>query len=698
MGVATLSRITLFVPRSEMPTASSYIAELEDFHTLPVESETYDKALSALASNAYRLASELTFIIDNMKMGLEPPIFKKAFGGIKYDQTVIEAGNWQEYITKLEHRASPVISTLGELIRQRRALEKKVDDLSTLQASIAALRTFDFDLAALATLNRFRLEFVVVETKDIEELRKSLPDSTVIESVITNSESAVLVIGGADQAERISKTLRSFDARTIAIPKDFPQSPELAYAETARRKENILSEIQDNHKKTEETVKSVKDSILGLREAADVAYSVLDELKKSGKLKRVSMIQGYIPSKLISRLEERINGRWPLFKYEVDPATSYAEGIHEMETGVEVPDQPPSKFSSKNTLVRAHEPITLTSGPPVYGEFDPTPILTFTFPLFFGIMFGDLGHGLLLMLVGGLIYWRGTVDLKKWGLLILLSGISASFWGAFVGEVFGFDLGFNLGSAVGLEPLKQAISLTNPNGLAFNISTVLFFIKFTVYIGIAQLYVGMAVGVLNKIRARDYWHIVASLLPTIVGYTFFLLLAFAFKGAHFSLSAVTSGTNLQANIGLGGLIASIFWLFAAGPVLAKIGKIHGTIMSEVGAGTMEFLEWVVSKFLGNTVSYVRLAILLVVHAALLAATNLLWYSYHSIAVVPALVVLNLLIFAFEGLIVYVQGLRLHLYEFFSKFYVGTGTEFHSIKPETRHVQIRWLSPKKEESA
>ncbi len=681
-----------------MPTASSYIAELVDFHALPVESDTYDKRLSGLASNAYGLASELTFIIDNMEMDLEPPVYRKAFLGIKYDQTEIEAGNWEEYISKLEHRANPVISTLGELIRQRRALEKKVDDLTTIQTSIAALRTFDFDLASVAALNRFHLEFVVVESKDMEELRRSLPEATIIDSAITNTESAVLVVGGSDQSDRIAKTLRSFDAKTIAIPKDLPQSPDLAYSEIGKRKESILSSIQDNRKKTEETVRSVKDSILGLREAAEVAYAVLDELKKSGKLKRVSMIQGYIPSKLIPSLEERIDGRWPLFKYEVDPATSYAEGLHEMETGAEVPDQPPSKFSTQNILVRAHEPITLTSGAPVYGEFDPTPILTLTFPLFFGIMFGDLGHGLLLMLVGGLIYWRGTRDLKTWGLLILLSGISATFWGAFVGEIFGFDLGFNLGSFFGLEPLKQAISLANPNGLAFNISTVLFFIKFTVYIGIAQLYVGMGVGVLNKIRARDQWHIVASLLPTIIGYSFFLLLAFAFKDAHFSLSAITSGTNLQANVGLGGLIASIVWLFVAGPLLAKMGKIHGSIMSEIGAGTMEFLEWVVSKFLGNTVSYVRLAILLVVHAALLAATNLLWYSFHSIVIVPALVILNLLIFAFEGLIVYVQGLRLHLYEFFSKFYVGTGTEFKSIKPETRHIQIKWQGPKKDQPA
>ena len=83
-----------------MSTASGYISELEDFHALPVESDIYDRRLASLASTAYRILSELTFIIDNMQMDLEPSMIKKAFGGIKYDQTGIEAHNWEEYVGK----------------------------------------------------------------------------------------------------------------------------------------------------------------------------------------------------------------------------------------------------------------------------------------------------------------------------------------------------------------------------------------------------------------------------------------------------------------------------------------------------------------------------------------------------------------------------------------------------------------------
>ncbi len=310
-------------------------------------------------------------------------------------------------------------------------------------------------------------------------------------------------------------------------------------------------------------------------------------------------------------------------------------------------------------------------------------------------MFGDVGHGILLMLVGGVIYGRGIRSMKNWGVLLLLAGISATIMGLLVGEIFGFELPFDVPKMLGiawLQSLKEAVGPANPNGLAFNTATVLFFIKFTIYVGIIHIFIGMGIGVYNKIRAHDFGHLAASLLPTIVGYSSFLLFGFAFKTAHFNLSLVTNGSNFQANVGLAGLIISIVWLFVAGPLLAKMGKIHGSVLAEVGAATMEFLEWVVSKFVGNTVSYVRLAILLIVHAALLSATNLLFYSY-GYASIPILVVMNLLIFAFEGLIVYVQSLRLHLYEFFSKFYVGTGTEFNPITPAKERVTVKWLGKK-----
>ena len=139
-----------------MPEATGYIAEIGQFHPISTESETYDRRLSKLGSTAYKISSELGFIIDNLGMDLHPSAMQKAFAGLKYDQTEIEAANWDEYVSELEERASPIIQSLGELIRQRRALEKRRDDLLSLQRAIGALSTYNIDLGALSRLIRFR--------------------------------------------------------------------------------------------------------------------------------------------------------------------------------------------------------------------------------------------------------------------------------------------------------------------------------------------------------------------------------------------------------------------------------------------------------------------------------------------------------------------------------------------------------------
>ena len=136
-----------------MPEASGYIAEIGQFHPISTESETYDKRLSKLASTAYRISSELGFIIDNLGMNLNPSAMQKAFAGLKYDQTEIEAANWDDYVSELEKERIPIIQSLGELIRQRKTLEKRRDDLLSLQRAIGALSTYNIDLEALSVSN-----------------------------------------------------------------------------------------------------------------------------------------------------------------------------------------------------------------------------------------------------------------------------------------------------------------------------------------------------------------------------------------------------------------------------------------------------------------------------------------------------------------------------------------------------------------
>jgi V/A-type H+-transporting ATPase subunit I len=93
--------------------------------------------------------------------------------------------------------------------------------------------------------------------------------------------------------------------------------------------------------------------------------------------------------------------------------------------------------------------------------------------------------------------------------------------------------------------------------------------------------------------------------------------------------------------------------------------------------------------LANTISYARLAIMLLIHAALLLVVNML-LGFPIYVVAAPLVIFNILIMLFEAVIVYIQDLRLHIYEFFTKFYQGTGMPFRNILPDGVRTKVRWL--------
>ena len=352
------------------------------------------------------------------------------------------------------------------------------------------------------------------------------------------------------------------------------------------------------------------------------------------------------------------------------------------------------------------EPITLNQGIPRYGEFDPTIIISIIFPIFYGIMFGDLGHGLVMLLFGLLLVKRGAPGLKKWGMIFTLAGASASIMGLLIGEVFGFEIKAYI-PALGqftilelVERFHEGKALATP---AISIATLKFMLKFSLMLGVIHIVMGNIIGLWNEVRQKEYNEMLMERIPTFTMYIGVILIIFAVVGARFDVFGAFSDYTHAASIlfffsgppvaitmnaGTAILVSSIIYYIVARPLFIKMGRIPKEPIGMVL--TVGIIEGVIGKapqMLSNTISYVRLAILLTIHAALLIAVNLLWSM--GPVVLPFVVILNLLIIIFEGLIVYIQDLRLHLYEWFTKFYGGTGTPFKQLQPYAIRSEIEW---------
>ena len=135
-----------------------------------------------------------------------------------------------------------------------------------------------------------------------------------------------------------------------------------------------------------------------------VAKDVLETTRKLGGTKNFAMIQGYIPKQMEKK-----------FRKLAQNYISVIEDVNDNKYNEN--DQILPTLLTNKSYSRTFEVITETQGIPRYGEIDPTPIIAFVWPLFYGLMFGDLGHGLLLFGLGMLIRHRGNGSVRTWGTL-----------------------------------------------------------------------------------------------------------------------------------------------------------------------------------------------------------------------------------------------------------------------------------------
>ena len=308
------------------------------------------------------------------------------------------------------------------------------------------------------------------------------------------------------------------------------------------------------------------------------------------------------------------------------------------------------------TLLRRHgtsQPFTTlveTYATVPYADIDPTPFAAVTFVLMFGMMFGDVGQGLLLVLLAVLAHLgrpRALVRLRPASLLIGAAGVSATCFGFAYGEFFG-PTGV-------IEPLWMA-PLDDP----------LLLLTVALAFGAVLLGVAYAIGTVNRVREGGWAYALYS--PTgFAGATLFLSVGLLAAGVLTDTTWLTTAAALLATVGL---VLSFIGLYVAA------GR-GGAAVVEAIVGLFD----VVISLASNIVSFARLAAFGLVHAAIgiivWNAASSLWGQspLASVAAVLVMVLGTAVAFALEALVAAVQALRLEYYELFSRVFEGEGRPF-----------------------
>jgi len=312
------------------------------------------------------------------------------------------------------------------------------------------------------------------------------------------------------------------------------------------------------------------------------------------------------------------------------------------------------------------EVLTATYGIPDYKTIDPTPILGISFLVMFGVMFGDVGHGLVLSLLGAIMAMKGKrISIKNAGLLMVYAGSASIVFGFLFGSIFGLE---DLLPTLWLKPMQSITRL----------------FQTAIYFGIGMITLAIGVNMINGFRRKDF-------LGMIFDKAGFLAFILYWSGIVVASRVIESGPKKELPIIIPILMTgSIVLLFLREPIIHLVQGKKKMFPQGIATGIMgaivELLE-ILLGFLANTVSFIRVAAFGLAHAGLFMAIFALSDAMRG-PVMTGVVLLfgNILIICLEGLVVSIQAVRLEFYEFFSRFFHSTSTAYTPVREKIRQAQ------------
>ena len=331
-------------------------------------------------------------------------------------------------------------------------------------------------------------------------------------------------------------------------------------------------------------------------------------------------------------------------------------------------DEEPPTLSKNPKLSEPYRRIVSSYGVPSYFEIDPTLIMTVLFPALFGLMFADVGDGIILAASALLmIKLRNRIKQSEGMIrtilngaeLYLLCGIFAALYGLVFGEFFGFHiqplLGFTLEMLPGIGEIFSP--LENP----------LKMFKLTLIVGTTVIALGLIINFVNKLIKRKYKE---AFFESACWFWFYVSLMYL----------VLFGFKLNIDLWFQNINSVVFPLVILPIILMILGNgfLHGPI-----EGFSFTFEAVISS-IGNTLSFARILALNLAHSIFRSVLLMAWYGMGGI-MGPVIMAIGtiFLILMLEGLIVFIHTVRLNWVEWFSKFYKGEGIEY---KPFTVKIE------------
>ena len=342
---------------------------------------------------------------------------------------------------------------------------------------------------------------------------------------------------------------------------------------------------------------------------------------------------------------------------ELDSFTDALEAFPSVHCNVNDPEhmlhvKPPVKLHNARVF-KPFEDFVSMYGLPSYDELDPTPIMAITYTLVFGMMFGDAGQGLVLALIG-YVLWKLR---RMWlGRILVYAGFSSFFFGLLYNSFFGLE---------GFFPYEGFSVMDNTNTI----------LLVAVALGCTLLSLAMVLNIANGIRQKD-WQKSFFSANGLAG----LILYWALIISVLKITGFWDGP-LSFPVLAALIVLSLTLIFLGEPLGKALSGKRALASEGIGEYVMENLFELVDvllSYMTNTISFLRVGAFALSHAGMMLVVYQLARGGGGVGSTgnPVVIVLgNLLVMGIEGLLVGIQVLRLEFYEIFGRFYTGDGEQF-----------------------
>ncbi len=628
---------------------------------------------------------------------------------VQEDKRVIfEATDLTELINHLVEEIDFYTNRIIELKRYIAQGNIELEKLKAIQISYRTLQKLDLNADKIYSLNQFKLRVFSTFTKNLFNLQ-NLFDTSEFPNFYDTFELSPDRIGfyilypyGLEN--EFNARIRIIHSEEVPILKKY-FTPEGINFQRITKEINFIGNLVSRYQK--EQTRIVQDNLQKLAGIGEVVQNIEEYNWAERQFERSSLnrlvLKFFVPRPL---KEETIQTLFQIFK---DNITIESIDITKKRPTFETfsPKKKGAKESGKKPklqpstvqedeldeksndlreitptvmknffLVRPFETLTKLYGTPTYYEIDPTPVIAFTFPLLFGLMFGDIGHGIVLIisgLLGALVYRKRKGDILRLSWIIFFCGWAAFFIGFLYGEFFGRHEIEIFGQVYfHLEPVTiPYLNLT----LYSPLDNILDVFYFAIIIGVFQINLGWFIQFLNYWKQKRKFLALSDSLVKILLLTGGAVLLFNYG---FDINSWIGAPYPILLVMIPGVLLLLLKPFGK---LLKISYLQEESFGGLlGEGSIEAFDTVLSV-ISNVASYIRILALALAHISLLFAINAMAGLIEGnnvgteIVNTIGLVFGNIVVILIEGILVFINSLRLTFYEFFFKFYQGSGIDY-----------------------